>query len=174
MDVELTAKSRLVQTFKFLKELNELRNPVPRDISGYPQVMRLDSWPAHPLIEIRRGDPAGEDEEAGVEADMEPLICIRRANLTPCPNPPEPLDGWLKPGWQSVETQPAVLASRNFSDRKGGTYTVAFEDDKSRVAAAWCVDRGAGEMGDRRAAGHRSAAALRADSLAVDDDAARG
>ena len=35
MNVELTAKSRLVQTFKFLKELNELRNPVPRDISTY-------------------------------------------------------------------------------------------------------------------------------------------
>ena len=28
--------------------------------------------------------------------------------------PPESLDGWLKPGWQSVETEAEVLESRNF------------------------------------------------------------
>src|SRR6266481_5404824 len=96
------AKDRLVQTFKFLKELNELRNPVPRDLSQCPQVFFIDEWPAHPFVMVRRGDRTEEGEDSGEEG-LEPLIRVRRANLTPCPKPPELLDGWLKPGWQSVD-----------------------------------------------------------------------
>lgn len=55
-----TARDRLTQTFKFLKGLNELRNPVPRDLSGL-DVLRLDQWPIHPCIQIWRGD---RDEDA--------------------------------------------------------------------------------------------------------------
>jgi hypothetical protein len=32
------AQDRLTQVFKFLKKLNELRNPVERDLSGYAEV----------------------------------------------------------------------------------------------------------------------------------------
>jgi len=78
------AKERLVQTFRFLKELNELRNPVARDLSHSSQLFWLDEWPAHPFITVRRGDRAEENEESG-EGELEPLIRIRRANLTSCP-----------------------------------------------------------------------------------------
>src|SRR5262249_42236569 len=137
------AQNRLTQVFKFLKELNELRNPVPREISAYTEVLRLDTWPAHPFVDVRRGDRTEEDNDAASEAEMEPLIRIRRANLTACPKPPELLDGWLKPGWQSVEVQVEVLASRNFPDKKKDTHTVAFEDDPERVAAfnEWTMAR---------------------------------
>jgi hypothetical protein len=76
------------------------------------------------------------------KVSLAPFGCIRRANLTACPKPPEVLDGWLKPGCQSVDAQAEVLASRNFPDKKKGTNTVAFEDDAERVAALsgglWC------------------------------------
>jgi hypothetical protein len=42
------AKGRLTRVFKFLKALNELRNPVPRDLSAYSQILWLDRWPVHP------------------------------------------------------------------------------------------------------------------------------
>jgi len=137
------AQSRLTQVFKFLKELNELRNPVPREMTAYPEVLRLDTWPAHPFIEVRRGDRIEEDNDAVSETAMEPLIRIRRANLTLCPSPPELLDGWLKPGWQSAEAQVEMLASRNFPDKKEGTETVAFENDEERVIAfnEWTIAR---------------------------------
>ena len=135
MNVELTAKSRLVQTFKFLKELNELRNPVPRDISTYAQVMRLDSWPIHPCITVRRGDRQEEVDTGTGEVAMEPLVRIQRAPLTPCPNPPEVLDGWLEPGWQSVESEVEVLQSRNFPDVEKGSITLEFAADEMRAAA---------------------------------------
>jgi len=100
----MTAKARLIQTFNFLKELNELRNPVPRDLSGL-DVLRLDTWPAHPCVQVRRGDRQEDDSADSAEIAMEPLIRIARAQLTPCPKPPEILDGWLKPGWQSIDEE---------------------------------------------------------------------
>jgi len=143
MNVELTAKSRLVQTFKFLKELNELRNPVPRDISTYAQVMRLDSWPIHPCIAVRRGDRQEEEDTGTGEAEIEPLVRIQRAHLTQCPNPPEVLDGWLEPGWQSVESEVEVLQSRNFPDVEKGSITLEFAADEMRAAAlrSWTAAR---------------------------------
>src|SRR5947207_1347085 len=95
------AKNRLSQTFRFLKELNELKNPIPREISEYPKVLGIDQWPSHPFVEVRRGDRADDDSPEG--SPIEPLIRVRRANLTSCPKPPEALDGWLKSGWQSVD-----------------------------------------------------------------------
>jgi len=128
------AKKRLVQTFKFLKELNELRNPVSRDLSR-SEVFRLDTWPVHPCVQVRRGDREEDDIEDATEAEIEPLIRIQRAGLTPCRKPPDILDGWLKPGWQSVEEKAELLESRNFQDKEGQTITVAFSDDRERVIA---------------------------------------
>lgn len=142
MTPENSAKERLVQTFKFLKELNELRNPVPRDLSG-SEVLRIDTWPLHPCVQVRRGDRIEDDANDAAEAAMEPLIRIQRARLTPCPKPPEILDGWLKPGWQSVDEEAEVLESRNFQDKEKQTITVAFADDRERVASlnVWTAAR---------------------------------
>lgn len=142
MTPAISAKERLVQTFKFLKELNELRNPVPRDLSG-SDVLRLDTWPLHPCVLVRRGDREEDEIDATTEVEMEPLIRIKRARLTPCPKPPETLDGWLKPGWQSVDEEAEVLESRNFQDKEKQTITVAFADDRERVAAlnVWTATR---------------------------------
>lgn len=141
MTTENSAKGRLVQTFRFLKELNELRNPVPRDLSG-SEVLRLDTWPLHPCVQVRRGDRKEDDANDAAEAAMEPLIRIQRARLTPCPKPPETLNGWLKPGWQSADEEAEVLESRNFLDKER-TITVPFADDRECVAAlnAWTAAR---------------------------------
>lgn len=129
-----SAKERLVQTFKFLKELNELRNPVPRDVSG-ADVMRIDTWPSHPCVQVRRGDRTEDDVTDTAELEMEPLIRIQRARLTPCPSLPAILDGWLKPGWQSVDADAQVLEWRNFQGKDRRSNTAAFTDDRKRVDA---------------------------------------
>src|SRR5260370_30406247 len=102
------AQSRLTQVFKFLKALNELRNPVPRDLSAYSQILWINKWPAHPTIIIQRGDREGSDDDADVDVEMEPTIRIQRARLTPCPNPPSILNDWLKPTWQSIAAETQV------------------------------------------------------------------
>ncbi len=165
-------QSRLTQVFKFLKELNELRNPVPRDLSGYADVLRLDAWALHPCIVVLRGDREDESD-ADADVEMEPLISIKRARLTACPKPPDTLDGWLKPGWQSMEAEAEVLESRNFVDREKKTVTVAFSDGAQRVAALsiWTVLRGKWVEAERPAI---AALKIFANSYTVVDDAARG
>ncbi len=129
------ARGRLVQTFKFLKELTELRNPVQRELDDYAEVFRLDSWPMHPCITVRRGDPREEDDQDAAGKELEPIIRIGRATLTPCPKPPQLLKGWLKPGWRAVEAEVDVLPTRNFRDETRETVTVGFSDDGARVVA---------------------------------------
>ena len=138
------ATTRLKQVFKFLKELNELRNPVPRDLAGYREVLRLDAWPSHPCIVVQRGDrPEINEAEADADGELEPLIQVRRVNLTPCPKPPDDLDGWLKPGWQVIDAEPMVLESRNFLNEAQEATTVMFDDDSARVTAlaTWAAQR---------------------------------
>src|SRR3954471_1173205 len=96
------AESRLKQVFKFLKDLNLLRNPVPRDLAGYPIVIRIIAWPSHPCISVDRSDRDREKDGSADEVDTGPLISVRRPRVTPCPKPPEALTEWLQPGWQSV------------------------------------------------------------------------
>ena len=137
------AQSRLTQVFKFLKALNELRNPVPRDLSAYSQILWLDKWPTHPTIVIQRGERENNEEETDVDAEMEPTIRVQRARLTACPNPPTLLDGWLNPTWQSVDAEVEVLQSRNFVNKEKETVTIQFVDDAARVDAlnAWKATR---------------------------------
>jgi AAA domain-containing protein len=129
------AQTRLTRVFKFLKALNELRNPVPRDLSAYSQILWIDKWPTHPTIIIQRGDREGNEDDGDVDAEMEPTIRIQRARLTSCPNPPGLLDDWLKPTWQSLDAEVEVLESRNFISKEKETITVQFADDPERVEA---------------------------------------
>src|SRR5437016_2694164 len=137
------AQSRLTQVFKFLKALNQLRNPVPRDLTGYSQILWIDKWPIHPTIVIQRGDRNDRDDDSDVDAEMEPTIRIQRARLTSCPNPPSVLKDWLKPTWQSVDAEVEVLQSRNFVNEQKQTITVEFADHAERVEAlnAWKATR---------------------------------
>src|SRR5215510_13528 len=156
-EAENVGQRRLTQVFKFLKELNELRNPVPRDMSAYTTVLRIDTWPVHPFVEVRRGDRAEEDDNVDGEGKLEPIICIRRAGLTSCPTPPEVLDDWLKPGWQMVEAEVEVVASRNFPYKENGSITVEFTEDEKRITAlnAWEVARTKWAVAERPAVAAR-------------------
>src|SRR5437588_5291787 len=129
------AQNRLTQVFKFLKALNELRNPVARDLSAYSQILRLNTWPLHPNVIIRRGDREDEDDDDDPDAEMEPIIRVQRASLTSCPSPPAILAEWLKPNWQLVDADIDVLDARNFGTNDRETITVRFTDHSERVQA---------------------------------------
>ena len=129
------AHSRLTKVFRFLKELDELRNPVLRDTSSYPAVLKIDEWPVHPCIEIRRGDPTADEgpNESPDDAEMVPVIRIRRAQLSQCPKPPLVLDSWLKPNWHLIDAQPEV---------PHGYLNAPFEQEAEAKAIKACRDTG--------------------------------
>ena len=134
--LEKESRERLVRTFKFLRALAERRTPERRDLDRYPQVLRLDAWPAHPCIAVRRGNTSDDEEGDTTNKGLKPIIRIARAKLTPCPEPPHLLKEWLKPGWEAVDEEVEVLQSRNFrAIRNRETVTVEFTDDHERVSA---------------------------------------
>ena len=92
--------------------------------------------------------------------------------MTQCPNPPEVLDGWLEPGWQSVESEVEVLQSRNFPDVEKGSITLEFAADEMDLRH-YVGGRPRGRVGSRGTFGGRRKAAFRDDSRALDDDAVR-
>ena len=131
------ARTRLLRTFRFLKELAALRHPVQRTLSQYSDVFLLDTWPLHPSIAVRRGDSGAEaDDQNASGNELDPIIRIRRPELKPCPPPPQLLKGWLQPGWQAVNSRVHVIKSQNFlENRTERTITVRFTDNDDRVEA---------------------------------------
>jgi hypothetical protein len=159
ISADQVAQSRLTKVFRFLKELDELRNLVLRDTSSYPAVLKIDQWPVHPCIEICRGDPTEDEEpnESSEDEDIAPVIRVKRAQLSQCPKPPHILDSWLMPNWHLVEAEPEVLSVQNLPDKKRGSISVQFTDDEERVAAfvEWKTRRANWVEGERPAVAAR-------------------
>ena len=131
-----TARARLIQTFRFLKRLNELRNPVPRRLGEYQRVLRIDNWPKHPCIVIGDGESMNHLDSERTGQGIEPLIRIGRATLTPCPEPPQELEPWLNCNWESAEMEVDVVQHKDSLDPNTHTMiTETFDEVAERVAA---------------------------------------
>ena len=130
------ARKRLIQTFGFLKALNQLRHPTPHTLDDYRRVIRLASWPRHPSISARYGNFIEYFEPNTHRQEEDTVIQIRRADLTPCPKPPVPLRDWLEPGWSSVNADVRVLETRIITDQVTGEATCyPFNASNERIVA---------------------------------------
>lgn len=140
------ARTKLLQIFRYLKEFNQLRNPVQREVNNQPWTLWLDDLPDHPSI--RRGTvrPRDVDSQDPSHLDDDPILTVRRPTLSRAPEPPAALSEWLKPGWTSPDGQPQVEQTRKVSLPDGTTQIVEFSEDPERenllreygsVHAAW-------------------------------------
>lgn len=77
-------RRRLLQVFRYLEALNQLRNPVVRQIDDQPWILRLRSLPAHSTVQ--RGLPGTEADEGD---DF--LLKVRRTTVPDAPALPEAL-----------------------------------------------------------------------------------
>lgn len=100
------ARGRLTQLFRFLQALDQLRNPVVRDISEQPWHLALRDLPIHECITLRAIDFARVDpeEEDAIGPGSSPpprgqILNVKRPTLTDCPQPPENIKLLLAPGW---------------------------------------------------------------------------
>ena len=132
------SRERLIQLFQFLKELNNHRNPTPRQIKDQLKLRWLDALPDHPNIHLSRlvhGDQTNAAEDAGGA-----LLRVARPHLTKAPEPPAVIRPWVLPGWNDwKEDDVRVQKTRNEHDEEGETITVRFDEEPERVAelSAW-------------------------------------
>lgn len=122
-------RSKLIQIFRYLQALNQLRNPVQREVNDQEWTLWLHDLPDHPCI--RRGTISdsseasddGSEDDTGSSDDF--ILKVKRPAITEPPDPPKDLDAWLQPSWQNVDgkvlvhptiNQGAGNRIRNFSD----------------------------------------------------------
>lgn len=160
-DITEVGRKRIGQVFRYLEALNQLRNPVVRQVSEQPWVLWLRRLPDHPSI--RRGtfadtasgsaliDKTGDAPEPASADDF--VLRVRRPIIRPAPIPPEEIAQWLRAGWADIDGQVEVSASRNATDDNGETIIVRFWDDPQRpmLLATWKTRRDLWAVNERPA-----------------------
>ncbi len=125
--------------FKFLKEYNELLNPVITDIEkqkwylklvGLPQIKEVWS-----IYEVK-------------DFENEKILEVRRPVLNPCPSPDEIIMPWIKGDWEDINVDKVGFHEKKVNEIKdddGNIKTIEeyFNDEPDRILAfeKWIKER---------------------------------
>src|SRR5690242_5131096 len=89
------ARLRLTQLFRYLKSLNEFRNPVKRRIEEQPWVLWMRDLPSHDCVQIGSVEHGEVSPTDGLESENDQALIgddfvlkVRRPQLSPAPTPP--------------------------------------------------------------------------------------
>ncbi len=168
-DEQDAARAKLIQVFRFLQALHQLRNPVQREITDQPWSLWFHDLPQHPSIQ--RGAISGmaqdtpEDDASGrlregtegIQSGDDFLLKVSKPRLTDPPEPPQDIIPWLQPGWQSVDGSVDVLRAiddpTGQTDASGQRLTIRFDANPRRPAllAQWIERRNAWVEAERPA-----------------------
>ena len=139
-------KKLLLQVFRYLQALDQLKNPVPMDINTQPWLLWFNDLPEYPTI--RRGNVAGNATEDVSLAD-DYILKVGRPELTDSPTPPVQLLPWLEKGWQEVNGSVKVISQKQEKIEPKSIrldedpIIIRFEDDpeRPRLLNEWSTKR---------------------------------
>src|SRR6266478_5974676 len=117
-------RERIARVFRYLKALNEHRNPAKRDLSEQPWALWFRHLPDHPAIQRRvfNGHQADEDGDF--------VLRVGRPTFTQAPQPPLPIVDWLLGDWEDPD------ADVQLSEAKAnGSEPLRFDAEPRRVEA---------------------------------------
>ena len=119
---EQQGRERVARVFRYLKALNEHRNPAKRDLSDQPWTLWFRNLPDHPLIE--RHLPNGKDAE-----DDDFILKVGRPTFTQGPPPPLPIQEWLEGDWEDADAEVLLVEAKG----DVGAEPVRFDTEPRRV-----------------------------------------
>lgn len=123
-------KERLTKLFEYLQAFTGLKYPPRRDIETSVGYLWIDDLPNHDTIRI------ANDTHASAELiDDGVVLRIERATSHPCPSLPRELVGWLKPGWNEPNLQPAAYETRPVNTTGGRQISERFDASRERRVA---------------------------------------
>jgi very-short-patch-repair endonuclease len=117
-------RERIARVFRYLKALNEHRNPAKRDLSEQPWTLWFRHLPDHPSIQRRFSNGHQPDEEADF------VLKVGRPTFTQAPQPPLPIVDWLEGDWEDPERDVTVPESK-----ANGAEPLRFDAEPRRVEA---------------------------------------
>ncbi|HYV68217.1 MAG TPA: hypothetical protein VE964_18405, partial [Myxococcales bacterium] len=115
-------RERIARVFRYLKALNEHRNPAKRDLSEQPWTLWFRNLPDHASIE--RHLPNGKDAE---EDDF--ILKVGRPTFTQAPPPPVPIQEWIEGDWEDPEAEVLLVEAKG----DVGSEPVRFDSEPRRV-----------------------------------------
>src|SRR5438445_8338441 len=116
-------RERIARVFRYLKALNEHRNPAKRDLSEQPWTLWFRHLPDHPLVQ-RRVFNGHNDEEHDF------VLKVGRPTFTQAPQPPLPIADWLEGDWEDPEVEVTVPETK-----ANGAEPLRFDAEPRRVEA---------------------------------------
>lgn len=156
---EFTKQEKVISLFKFIEELNKLKQKVVFKVSDYPWWRSVDSLPDDPEnIRVYYRDRVAEED---AENTTDVLLSIHKPEFQSCPDPDPSFENWLELGWNDYRYKarikefilrpldqtllPEELSDddRERIDEENHTYKEFFTDSEERVAAfrAWTEER---------------------------------
>ncbi len=163
------ARPKLLQVFRYLQALHQLRNPTPREIANQPWLLWLHDLPSHPCILRGLGMAAanpqdGDDAEHQANTNREHaasfdafILKVSRPRLTDPPEPPPELLPWLQPGWRHVDAkvmiQPTIADPEHPLEEEGEAHVLRFdaEPQLQYLLEQWKAERDAWAEAERPA-----------------------
>ncbi|WP_139904760.1 AAA domain-containing protein [Clostridium thermarum] len=126
------SKERIIRLFQFLKQYNNIKNPIITDISNQPWKKWMDNLPKHKTV-LNNIYCQQQDEKA-----CEGILRVKRPVLTACPTLPIELRQWVEVGWDhingDVKVKAEIKVRKEASYKDEIEYTVVkFEEDRERV-----------------------------------------
>jgi very-short-patch-repair endonuclease/cellulose biosynthesis protein BcsQ len=154
------ARPKLLQVFRYLQALHQLRNPIQREITSQPWVLWLHDLPDHPCVRrglgIAASAPDGDDGESLADPQKDEMsaaddyiLKVSRPRLTDPPEPPAELLPWLLPGWRQVDNkvaiQPSIVDPETPLEPDGEARLLAFDAEPQRqhLLERWKAERDA-------------------------------
>lgn len=147
-----TKQEKVLSLFKFIEELNKLKQKVVLRVQDYPWWRAIDSFPNDPEnIKIYYRDRVIYEEN--IENDNNILLSVHKPEFQRCPKPDVAFEEWLEQDWDNYRYKAKIkehifrpLDQINISnytsqdrikriDSTNEVYTEFFSDDVDRVRA---------------------------------------
>lgn len=134
------------QVFRYLQAVDQIKNPVIKDVNVQLWIKRLNDLPEHDCINISEliDDSTVNMNDSNSVGDNDNFILrIRRPENLPVPIPPEQIIPWLKAGWKDCR-QEVGLIKLSAKDDSGNEIVVGLDDDQDRLIffRKWLLQRG--------------------------------
>ena len=168
-EAHVLARPKLLQVFRYLQALHQLRNPIQREITAQPWVLWLHDLPDHPCVRQGQGMAANHAQDSDEQENLadssrdeviaadDYILKVSRPRLTDPPEPPAEILPWLLPGWRQVDSkvlvQPSILDPAQPLEPDGEVRSLAFDAEPGRqhLLEQWKAARDAWAEAERPA-----------------------
>src|SRR6266849_2960095 len=123
-------RPKIIQIFRYLQALNQVRNPPQRNFDPQAWTLWFHDFPIHPCI--RHGiiiDATLRTDTETIDNYNDFILKVSRPRLVDSPQPPKEIRSWLQEGWEQVDGSVAVKPP--VADSNG--VVTRFEDNPQRL-----------------------------------------